>query len=397
MKNPRILFLYLTKHSGHYAAAEAVEEAVRRFAPGTETMMMDSFKHANPLLSKVTLRAYLAILKAAPEVWEYMYDNPTFQKRTKKIRDLLHRGNSKKLESVLEEFQPDVVVCTQAFSCGVLASWKQKSGRETPVLVGVLTDFVAHRYWAHPKVDLYVVPNEATKATLVSHGVLASRVKVTGIPIRRRYTQPVHCEAVVEKYGLRPNLPKILVMGGSLGLGPMKSVIRKLDKLPQPFDIITITGNNDQLKEQLERRGRKLRHPTTILGFVENVHELMEVSEIIVTKPGGITTAEALVKRLPMIIINPIPGQEAKNTEFLLSHGVAVQAEDANDVMLFVDEFLRNPEKLRQMRGAAGVLGRPQAADDAARSVLQLSSARRPAAAAAVRAPAGAWGARSAL
>jgi len=376
MQNPRILFLYLTKHSGHYAAAVAVEEAVRRFAPGVETRLLDSFRHANPILSKMTLKAYLAILKAAPEIWEYMYDNPEFQKRTKKIRDLLHRGNSKKLESVLDEFQPDVVVCTQAFSCGVLASWKGKTGLDRPRLVGVLTDFVAHRYWAHDKVDLYIAPNDSTKATLISHGVDTARIKVSGIPIRQQHTQRVSRQEIVERLGLRPNLPKILVMGGSLGLGPMKSVIRRLDKLPQPFDMIVVTGSNAQLKGRLERRGRKLRHTTAVLGFVENVHELMEVSELIVTKPGGITTAEALVRQLPMIIINPIPGQEAKNTEFLLSHDVAVQARNAKDVFRFVDEFLRNPERLRRMRAAAQVLGRPQAAEEAARGVLELAPVR---------------------
>ena len=156
----------------------------------------------------------------------------------------------------------------------------------------------------------------------------------------------------------------------------MKSVIRKLDKLPQPFYIVAITGKNEELKERLERKGQKLRHPTRIFGFVENVYELMDAAEMVVTKPGGITTAECLVKRLPMIIINPIPGQEAKNTECLLSQGVAVQAEDANDVMLFVDEFLRNPEKLRCMRDAAKTFGRPCAADDAARDILGLLTIR---------------------
>jgi len=377
MENPRILFLYLTKHSGHYAAAVALDEAVRRLAPSAQTRLLDSFQHANPLLSKVTLKAYLAILKAAPEIWEYMYDNPEFQARTRKIQELLHRGNSRKLESVLREFQPDVVVCTQAFSCGVLASWKAANRRDRPKLVGVLTDFVAHRYWVHQQVDLYIVPNDATKATLMSHGVDASRIKVCGIPVRRCYTQSVRRDAVIERLGLRPDVPKILVMGGSLGLGPMKSVIRYLDKLPQPFDIIVVAGSNEQLKERLERKGRKLRHPTTILGFVDNVHELMEIAELIVTKPGGITTAEALVKQLPMIIIRPIPGQETKNTEFLLSHGVAVQAADVREVMRFVDGFLRNPAKLRQMRAAAQVLARPRAAEEAARSVLQLCAVRR--------------------
>jgi processive 1,2-diacylglycerol beta-glucosyltransferase len=372
----RILYLYLTKHSGHYAAAVAIDEAVRAMDGQVRSMLLDSFSHANPVLSKMTLKAYLASLKAAPEIWEWMYDNPEFKERTAKIRELLNRGNSRKMQSILREFDPEIVVCTQAFACGVLASWKQRTGNTRPKLVGVLTDFVAHRYWAHDQVDLYIAPNEATKQTLVSQGVAADRVAVRGIPVNERYLRPVPKDAVYQALGLKPGLPLILVMGGSLGLGPMKSVIRKLDKLPQPFYIVAITGKNEELKERLERRGQKLRHPTRIFGFVENVQELMDAAEMVVTKPGGITTAECLVKQLPMIIINPIPGQEAKNTEFLLSHGVAVQAEDANDVMLFVDEFFRNPEKLRVMREAARSLGRPQAARDSARDVLALLAAK---------------------
>ena len=375
----RILFLYLTKHSGHYAAAVAVEQALRRLHPDMDSMLLDSFSHSNPILSKVTLRAYLAMLKTAPEIWEYMYDNPAFQVRTQKISDLLNRGNSKKLEKVITQFQPDVVVCTQAFACGVMASWKLATGRQHPLLVGVLTDFVAHRYWAHEKVDMYIAPTEETRQTLINQGVPPERVCANGIPISDKFHKPVDKEAVIQSLGLRPNLPKILLMGGSLGLGPMKSAIRKLDKLPQPFDLIAVAGKNKDLRERLERKGRKLRRPITILGFVENVQELMEISEVVVTKPGGITTAECLAKQLPMIIINPIPGQEAKNSEFLLSQGVAVQAEDANDVMLYVDEFLRNPEKLRQMRAAAAKFSRPYAADNAAKALLDLLVRKAPA------------------
>ncbi|MCX7885779.1 MAG: glycosyltransferase [Verrucomicrobiae bacterium] len=376
MESPRILFLYLTKHSGHYAAAVAVEEEVRRLAPAAQTRMLDSFRHANPILSKVTLKAYLAILKAAPDIWEYMYDNPEFEARTRKIHELLQRGNSQKLQQILDEFRPHAVVCTQAFSCGVLAFWKEQRGRSDLKLVGVLTDFVAHRYWVHEQVDLYVVPNDATKATLISRGVDGARIKVAGIPVRRQHLNAVQREEVIRRLGLEVGLPKLLVMGGSLGLGPIRSVIGQLDKLPQPFEIIVVTGSNEKLREQLLRRARQLQHPTTVLGFADNVHELMQISELVVTKPGGITTAEALVHRLPMIIINPIPGQETKNTEVLLAHGVAVYARDAKDVRLFVDEFLRNPEKLRRMRAAAEVLGRPRAAEEAARSVLELLAGR---------------------
>jgi processive 1,2-diacylglycerol beta-glucosyltransferase len=212
---------------------------------------------------------------------------------------------------------------------------------------------------------------------LISQGVPPDRIKAHGLPISEKFNRPVNQELVLRNLGLKPGLPKVLVMGGSLGLGPMKSVIRKLDKLPQPFDIVAVTGKNEELKERLTRKGRKLRHHTTILGFVDNIHELMDVAEMVVTKPGGITTAEALVKRVPMIIINPIPGQEAKNTEFLLSQNVAVEAENASDVMLYVDEFFRNPAKLRRMRDAARVLGRSDAAERAAESILKTLSAKR--------------------
>lgn len=363
-----------------------MEEATQRLGVPVESMLLDSFSHANPILSKVTLRAYLTALKAAPEIWEWMYDNRELKERTVKIRELLNRGNSRKLQKILQHFNPDVVVCTQAFACGVLASWKAATGNRQPALVGVLTDFVAHRYWAHDMVDLYIAPTEATKSTLVSQGVRADRVSVRGIPINGRYQQPIVKDAVIQALGFKPGLPLILVMGGSLGLGPMKSVIRKLDKLPQPFYIVAITGQNEELKERLERRGAKLRHPTRIFGFVDNVHELMEVAEVVVTKPGGITTAECLVKQLPMIIINPIPGQEAKNTEFLLSRGVAVQAAKATHVAEFVDDFFRNPEKLRSMRAAASELGCPHAARDAAQDILRLAGrAPRPAPLAVIR------------
>lgn len=371
----RTLFLYLTKHSGHYAAAVAVESAMRQLSPRLETMLLDSFSHANPVLSKVTLKAYLAVLKTAPEIWEYMYDNPGFKERTAKIRETLNRGNSRKLQSLLSNFRPDVVVCTQGFACGVMASWKRSTGNHALKLVGVLTDFVAHRYWADPQVDLYIAPTDQLRLSLEAQGVQPQRILVTGIPIAERFVAPVDNAAVLQSLGLKPDIPKVLLMGGSLGLGPIKSVIRKLDKLPQPFDILAVTGQNERLQETLLRKGPRLRHHTTILGFAQNIHELMSVAELVITKPGGITTAEALVKQLPMIIINPIPGQEAKNSEFLLTQGVAVQAEDANNVMLFVDEFFRNPDKLRQMRAAAAQLGRPDAAQRAARGILELISA----------------------
>lgn len=372
----KILFFYLTKYSGHYAAAVAVEEALRAHDPSIKTLLIDSFSHTNPVLSKVTLKAYLAVLRTVPEVWEFLYDNPEFKTATKQIRELLNRGNSKKLQKVLLDFAPDAVVCTQGFACGVMASWK-RSMAGTPQanlkLIAVLTDYVAHRYWGDPQVDMYIAPSADTGLALEAQGVGADRIRTVGMPVHHAFNRPVNRDAVIQTLGLTPNLPKVLVMGGSLGLGPIKSVIRKLDRLPQPFDIVCITGSNNELKEALARKHDKRRHLIKVMGFVDNINELMEISEMIVTKPGGMTTTEALIKGLPMIIIKPIPGQEAKNTHFLLAHNVAVNAESTTEVADYVAEFFRNPGRLQSMRAAAAALGRPNAAHDAAREILRLT------------------------
>ncbi len=372
----RILFLFLTEHSGHHSAAKALEYAVQQRDGDIESMLLDSFSHANPVLSRMTFHTYLAMLKTAPEIWEFMYDNPEFKQRTTRIRELLNRGNSKKLQQVLADFAPDAIVCTQAFSCGVVASWKRATGNHGLMLVGVLTDFVAHRYWADDEVDLYIAPNDETKDSLLRQGVLAERIRVTGIPIAAQFAQQGNRDVALENFKLKPDLPKIVVMGGSLGLGPIKSIIRKLDTLPQPFDIIVVTGKNKRLRHDLQRRRRPRRHMTRVLGFVENMNALMEVAEVLITKPGGITTAEALSKHAPMIIINPIPGQEEKNAQFLLAHHAAVQATKAADVARHVDEFLRNPEKLRLLRDGARVLARSQSAMEAADAILEVLAAK---------------------
>jgi processive 1,2-diacylglycerol beta-glucosyltransferase len=200
---------------------------------------------------------------------------------------------------------------------------------------------------------------------------------VTGIPIAASFAQTGNKNAALKNLGLKADVPKIVVMGGSLGLGPIKSVIRKLDTLPQPFDMIVVTGKNKRLRYALLDRRRPRRHMTKVLGFVENMHELFELAEVLVTKPGGITTAEALSKHVPMIIINPIPGQEEKNAQFLLAHHAAVHAVKAGDVAQYADEFLRDPERLRRLRDGARALGRPQAAQDAARAILEVLAAKR--------------------
>ena len=349
----RILFFYLTEGSGHHAAALAVKRAMQVIHPPLVSAEYDSFKYASPLLAKIVLKTYLGVLKTTPGLWEWMYDNPRFKERTSGIRDRLNRKNAARLESLLQEFRPDAIVCTQAFSCGVMADYKMRTGAKMP-LIGIVTDYVAHRYWAHGQVNLYCVPTEATGKALIAGGVSPEKVLVTGIPVDPVYKEEPNRGALCDKLGFRRDTTKLLIL------------------FSRPLELIILAGMHAKVRERIEELRPSLVHPTHILGFVKNVHELMSVADIAVTKPGGMTTAEALVKRLPMIIINPIPGQEMRNTEFLLNARVAVRAETIYDLPPLIEQLLARPDKLAAMRGRCDPLRHPDSGNDIAQAVFRL-------------------------
>ena len=371
MAAKKILLMYITENSGHHSASLAIESALKEILPSVQTLNINAFGYTNPILEKVISRTYSEVIKKRPEVWEYLYDNPKILKSAQGIRDAIHRFNSKKLKTLLKDFQPDAVVCTQAFPCGMVADYKRKLNLRLP-LTGVLTDHAPHSYWIFNDVDWYITPSDICKERFVKNGVSESRIKVFGIPIDLKFGMTLDKNRICGDIGLDPKIPTVLIMGGSQGLGPVEDIVNMLGGIAISFQLVVVCGINKRLKKILKKKITKHKKKLFILGHVENIDELMEVSIVVVTKPGGLTTSEALSKDLPMIIVRPIPGQEAKNTEFLLQQGVAVKAEDSEDIMALVKELLLNNTKLDQMRKKAAELKRPNAARDIARLVLNM-------------------------
>jgi processive 1,2-diacylglycerol beta-glucosyltransferase len=363
--------MYISENSGHHSASLAIEAGLKHFEPNLATLNIDGFNHTNPVLGRVITTTYMGVIKTNPEVWEYLYDNPKVVRRTMGLRLLLHRFNDRKLKALLKGFMPDAVVCTQAFPCGMVADYKKTYKTDIP-LVGVLTDFMPHSYWIFDTVDTYVVASEPTKHRLVRFGVPQEKIKVLGIPISPRFLIRHDKGLIRRKFNLERSIPVVLLMGGSQGLGPMKDLVSCLDALDIPLQVIVLTGTNRRLKAALERKRRRLRVRVIVLEYVEDVDEIMEVSTVIVTKSGGLTAAEAMSKGLPMIIVDPIPGQEAKNAEFLVGRGVALKARDEEDAALLVKKLLKDSHRLDQMRRAARSCARPDAALDIAKVILQL-------------------------
>jgi len=369
----RILILYITNKSGHHHAALALQEAIIKLDSSIEVNCVDAFNYTNPVLNKITHTTYLQIIRRRPEVWEYLYDNPDVVRRSQNLKKMIHKYSSRKLINLFTEFNPDIVVCTQAFPCGMVADLKKHGKIDIPI-AGVTTDYVTHSFWYYDSVDSYIVSDESTKARMVKNGIKKERVKIYGIPISPRFVGLVDRDSVFKELGLEPDLPVVVVMGGGRGLGKIKQVVYSLSKVEKRFQIVAICGVNKKLHRYFKAKSKRLNKikPFKVFDYVENMDRVMSIADILISKPGGITTAEALAKGLPMIIFNPIPGQEISNTEFLLKSGAAIRCDRIADIGILVEELLQSDNKLSIMSDSAKSAGFPDSSLKISKEILNL-------------------------
>ena len=356
-------------------AAAALEEAWRAMRPRDTIEVVDVKKYFSALHKKVYTDGYVSMVNRAPELWGLLFkatDNPKLVRRLAAFRRKLPPNSTLKFIRHVKQFKPDVVFCTHYLPVEILGKARERGPGKPPFAVCVVTDFEAHALWMGEAMDLYCVAAEETKARLVARGAVADII-ATGIPISGKFSSAPDAGAVRKRYGLRDDLPTLLVLGGGFGMGPVAEILRELDKVAQPFQTLVVAGRNEELRRELASQDRK--HPTHVLGFVTNMHELMAISELIISKPGGLTTSEALAMGKPLFILNPIPGQEAANSDFLLERGAAAKANRVEDLPYRVEKLLGS-KKLEEMAKAARALGRPSAAVDICQEVLRRVSKR---------------------
>ena len=371
MHSKRILLMYISEVSGHRNAAMAVEKAFKIICPKAEILNINALNYTNPVSEKIVNSIYMSIIKRIPSVWDYLYDNSRIAKKVRKLQESVHRINAPKLRKLFDNFKPDVVVCSQAFPCSMVAAYKMRYDYSVP-LVAVLTDFVPHLYWVHEGVDYYVTASAEVDKRLCSRGVPLSRIKQFGIPFDPKFSIPVDRQKVISQLGLARGKQNILVMGGGQGLGPIKAIVKSLDNIDHDFQVMVITGVNKKLYKQLLTFSKRLKKKIHLFEFVNNVNELMAISDIIVSKPGGITTAEALSLGLPMAIIKPIPGQEANNAEYLLKEKAAVKIDSPESAGKIVGDLLADSRKLKLLSDNARRISKPSASMDIAGLLLDL-------------------------
>lgn len=374
MRAKRIILMYISDVSGHRSAAHAIENAIKALRPDTEILSINAFNYTNPISEKIINSLYMGVIKVTPQIWDYLYDNPEVVKKLDKIKKTIHKFNSPKFKTLFEQFNPDVVICTQAFPCGMVADYKKTYNSNIP-LIAVLTDFIPHAYWIYDTVNYYITPSEDISFRLMNKGVNRERILSLGIPFGHKFNEQIDKKILLDKYNLDHNLRTILIMGGGQGLGPIKTIVNSLEKVKEPIQEIVVCGTNKKLYNSLKRKFHKFKKKILLYGYTHHVNELMTVADMIITKPGGVTTAEVLAKNLPMIIIKPIPGQEANNALYLTEKNAAVKIDKPKEVVAVIEDFIKNPDKLIAMAKAIETIKKPQASIDIAKLVLELPHA----------------------
>lgn len=372
MTQKKILLLSVSAGAGHMRAAEAIRAYAGVHDAHILATHLDVMNFVTTGFRKLYTDFYIKLVNKAPTLWGYLYQVTNEAQpdgSMQKLRRALERLNTRGLLQEIHAFKPDAIICTHFLPAEILSRMIRKDRLDCPVWVQV-TDFDLHRMWVHEHMAGYFAANDEVAFRMRAQGIEAEAIHVTGIPIMPAFSQPLDRAECAREFGLDPQRTTFLLMGGGAGLGSLETVAERLLNLKHDFQLIVLAGKNAAALTALQALAA--RHPDRLLpqGFTDRVERLMACADLVITKPGGLTTSECLAMGLPMIVNSPIPGQEERNADYLLEQGVALKACDAVTLEYRVRHLLENPARLADMRAKAKTLGLPSAARDVLTKVL---------------------------
>ena len=373
----KVLLFYSSYGGGHLSAAKSLKEYIEKNFPETEAKIMDCDDYIYKHINKISISSYEYIAKNVPKLWGKIYKSSE-KGMLAKLSNTANNKKAHKLNKYINEFKPDLIVSTHPFASQMCSRLK-KDGKISCPVGTVLTDFHIHNQWlSNPKfMDCYFVSNDQMKESMVSQGIDEKKILVTGIPFSERFLEKFNKEEICKEFGIDPKCQTALFFaGGAKGVGAKKAfeIYKILRKDFPELQIIAVSGKNEKVKTMFEEYAKSLgfEDKTCILGFTSKVPELMHIANLVITKPGGLTTTECLVSGMPMVVINPIPGHEEQNAEFLENEGIAIWLKKNDDVKEKLEKLLSNPEILKQMGQNALKYAKPNSVKEIAQKLMSL-------------------------
>lgn len=365
MKNPHILVLSVSAGAGHVRAAQALVTTAELEYPHAKVTHLDVMDFVPSSFRKVYADSYIKLVDKAPLLWAYLYQNSDQQESSSllsRIRRNIERLNTWDLKKEINKLAPDAIICTH-FLPAELASRRIDKGESMPPIWVQVTDFDVHGLWVHPHMQGYFVASNEVAARLQARGIAAENIKVSGIPIMPQFSTALNQTLCANEIGIDPNKMTLLMMSGGLGVGNITNMANALLQLPCDFQIIALAGKNQAMLVDLQALAAQYPKRLYPMGFTKTIERLMAVSDLAITKPGGLTSSECLAMHLPMIVVSPIPGQEERNADYLLESGAAFKAVDIPALCYKVQKLTQNPVLLDFMRERMSKIAKPNAAN----------------------------------
>lgn len=376
-QHKRILILSVSAGAGHVRAAEAIRCHAQEHDRGLEATHLDVMDFVPSGFRKLYADSYIALVNRHPAVWGYLYRR-TYDAAPdsvlQKLRRAVERVSTRALRKEIASFDPDVIVCTHFLPAELIARMIRQQRVRCPVWVQV-TDFDLHGMWVQENMAGYFAANDEVAYRMRVRGIPAHKIHITGIPIMPAFGRELDRAECARELGLDAKRTTILLMGGGAGLGGLDLVAERLLALNGEFQLIALAGRNASALAALQALAAKYPGRLLAYGFTRQIERLMACADFAVTKPGGLTTSECLAMGLPMIVHEPIPGQEECNADFLLEQGAALKATDPVTLEYRIRHLLQHPDALAQMRAKAKALGRPAAARNVLNTILNETAA----------------------
>lgn len=371
----KVLILSASAGAGHVRAADALQKAFTQSGAAREVLNVDALDYTNKVFRHLYSKAYLDMVNHMPEAMGWLYDQLDKPWKNERQRLAFDALNTRPLVKLLKDYKPDVAVCTHFLPSEIISWLKAKERIRCPQAI-VVTDFDVHAMWLCRYYEQYFVALEETRVHMEKLGIEPDKLTVTGIPIDPIFAVSKDKREMRLKHGLAPDKTTLIVSAGGFGVGRVEDLLTCLSELRHEAQAVVLCGRNDDLKKKLEklaaRKGAASRVTFKNLGFTTQVDELMSASDILVGKPGGLTTSEALAKGLVFVIVNPIPGQEERNSDHLLEEGVAIRCNNLPTLAYKVDQLLDDTARFARMQANVHRMGRPNAAAHIVSRLVEL-------------------------
>lgn len=382
----KVLIMSASTGGGHNRAAKAMKDEIEKKCIDGEHItceIIDSLKLINTTMDKIISSGYEKSAKYTPKAWGGVYkmSDANIVSKHEYKGNLFNTLLASKLKKLLKERKPDLIIGTHPFPMIALSTLKKKypyrnafNSFFVPPLISVLTDYTAHSTYIQDEIDYYIAGDEYVKEVLISEGVDGDKIKPYGIPVEKSFLEHREKSVVLEELGLAPDKFTVLLMGGSFGAGNIKDTLKELLEIDRDFQIIVITGRNETLKEKLEKSLEKhtIDKNISILGFTQDMNDILSAVDIIVSKPGGLTTTECLLKELPMIIPYYIPGQEEENMDFLSNCGAALRTSKKFTISVLLKVLIDNPTRMELLKNNIKSIKKQNTAEDIANLVSNI-------------------------